>query len=316
MPPRGKTDSKDILDERRRFTNGKLHELRKALEDELPEDCTLVVYGSYGRLEACEHSDLDHVLISQRGKIGDEVERRIGEILKRYVNKEPAKGGAFGKPIESTDLTTNIGGNEDTNENITRRMLFLLEGNWLLNEEGFRSLRRGILERYVPEDIRDHQLAMLLLNDIIRYWRTMAVDYAHKTQEEEKPWAIRNIKLVFSRKLIYASGLFSVAMTADRARRDKLDVLESLFSMPPMERLEEVCGASSVARLRTSYAVFLGKLSDRETREHLERLPETARTDEKFRRLKNEGHRFGQELMRLFEQTFPSSHPIRHAVIF
>ncbi len=158
---------------------------------------------------------------------------------------------------------------------------------------------------------------MLLLNDIVRYWRTMAVDYAHKTREKGKPWAIRNIKLVFSRKLIYASGLFSVAMTADRRRENKISILDSLLSIPPLHRMEEICGQAMSARLRNSYCIFLEALSEPRRREHLEKLaPERRYEDPAFRRLKNEGHRFGQELMRLFEQTFPSSHPIRHAVIF
>jgi hypothetical protein len=82
-------------------------------------------------------------------------------------------------------------------------MLLLLEGEWLVNEAGFHSLRREILQRYIGDKMTDHQLSLFLLNDVIRYYRTMAVDYEFKTNEGDKPkpWGIRNIKLVFSRKL-------------------------------------------------------------------------------------------------------------------
>ena len=73
----------------------------------------------------------------------------------------------------------------------------------LQRQDQLYDLRREILERYVANEIADHQLALFLLNDIIRYYRTVAVDYEFKTIENEdpKPWALRNIKLVFSRKL-------------------------------------------------------------------------------------------------------------------
>jgi hypothetical protein len=175
------------------------------------------------------------------------------------------------------------------------------------------------LEKYVGETPLDHQLAFYLLNDIIRYWRTMAVDYAQKTYtaKKKKPWAIRNVKLVYSRKLIYASGLFAVALTADRRSEDKVSILERLFSMTPIDRIEYVCGEAQSKRLFQIYDEFLDKMSDVSVREHLKVLKKSEkRSDKTFRTIKNEAHYFSRELMGLFHRTFHTSHPIHMAVVF
>ena len=213
-------------------------------------------------------------------------------------------------------MLQNIGGDHDNNQKITRRMLFLLEGEWLSNEEGLKNIRRQILERYITASITDHQLALFLLNDVIRYYRTMAVDYEFKTNEGSKPWGIRNIKLVFSRKLLYASGLFSVAMTADRRQEQKIEILEKLFNMPVIDRMIEICGSSRMEGTLFSYNQFLARLGNSAVRKRLSELKPDERDDPTFRDLKNEGHHFTRELLKLFESTFDSTHPIRRAVIF
>ena len=164
----------------------------------------------------------------------------------------------------------------------------------------------------------DHQLALFLLNDIIRYYRTIAVDYEFKTVEGEnpKPWGIRNIKLVFSRKLLYASGLFSVAMTADRARDKKIELLEQLFELPVIERMISICGKSNMESVLSSYNRILDGMEDANVRDRLKELKKTERQDPLFRELKNEGHHITRELLKLFERTFDSTHPIRRAVVF
>jgi hypothetical protein len=231
---------------------------------------------------------------------------------------EPAEGGAFSN-VEARDaMLHNIGGEHDNNAKMTRRMLFLLEGEWLFNREGLTTVRRQILERYIGSGISDHQLALFLLNDVIRFYRTMAVDYEFKTGEgpTPKPWGIRNIKLVFSRKLLYASGLFSVGVTADRSWAQKIDLLDTLFDMPVIDRMVEICGHTKMEPVLASYDHFLQRLEEPAVRELLKNLKREEREHSVFRELKNEGHNFTRELMKLFEATFDSTHPIRRAVIF
>jgi hypothetical protein len=215
-------------------------------------------------------------------------------------------------------MLNNIGGENDSNQKLTRRMLFLLEGEWLYNKDGLRSIRHQMLERYIGDGMTDHQLALFLLNDIIRFYRTMAVDYEFKTAEgsKPKPWGIRNIKLVFSRKLLYASGLFSVALTADRSRREKIAKLEDLFDLPVIDRMVKICGKDNIQPVLDCYEFFLDRLERREVRDHLKESKKSERSDDVFRELKNEGHHFTRELLKLFEQTFDSTHPIRRAVLF
>src|SRR5437879_2092292 len=47
-----------------------------------------------------------------------------------------------------------------------------------------------------------------------------------------------------------------------------------------------------------------------------QKAEERGSEDPLFRELKNEGHNFTRDLMKLFEATFDSTHPIHRAVIF
>ena len=301
------------------YSEGILAKLRQSLgEVSLGNDKVVLTCGSYARREASDQSDIDFFVISNMESDGPDLKKSIASTIKDLVPNEPSQDGAFGEAIGRNQLLENIGGENDSNRNITRRILFLLEGEWLFNESGFHDFRRQILERYIREDMADHQLALFLLNDIIRYYRTVAVDYEYKTVELQnpKPWAIRNIKLVFSRKMLYASGLFSVAMTADRSRDDKITVLEELLRTPVVERMILICGKSNMETVLKSYNTFLGHMEDAATRGRLLKLEKSDRQDPLFRKIKDEGHQFTHELLKLFENTFDLAHPIRRAVLF
>ena len=284
----------------------------------LDDERVVLTCGSYARREVSAQSDIDFFVISDGAADDASLRETIASAIKEVVPNEPSRDGAFGKEIGRNELLGNIGGDNDNNQTITRRILFLLEGEWLFNERGLLCFRRQILDRYIGPDMADDQLALFLLNDIIRYYRTVAVDYEFKTAQGDnpKPWAIRNIKLVFSRKLLYASGLFSIGMTANRPRDEKIRTLEELFNIPVLERMKSICGAASMGAVLDSYNRFLGKLEDPALRSHLTELDRSDRQDPLFRDLKDEGHRFTRELLKLFESTFDSIHSIRRAVVF
>ena len=296
------------------FSEGKLQELRDQLKRLDLGDRVVVACGSFARREASEYSDIDYYTLSEDDDPPNDV--AVTSAIKTVIAQSPAADGAFGTRLSPSEMLANIGGQRDDNAKITQRVLFLLEGEWLYNRDRLFLFRRQMLEKYVRDTMADHQLTLFLLNDVIRYYRTMAVDYEFKTTEGDKPWAIRNIKLVFSRKLLYASGLFSIAMTADRTREDKIRILEELFGVPVIERMRRICGNVALARVMKSYDVFLDRLSDRSVRSHLEALGPNERTDVGFREIKNEGYQFTRELLALFENTFDRTHPIRRAVVF
>jgi hypothetical protein len=281
-------------------------------------NCVVGVNGSFARKEASPESDLDLFCICLDAEKRDEVDNLLSAAradIRAVVPKGAAEGGAFDKVEPFGEILKNIGGPEDMNEKITRRILFLLEGEWLFNESGFAEVRDKIIEKYIRESIDDHQIALFLLNDVIRYYRTICVDFENKTIEGGKPWGIRNIKLVFSRKLLYYSGVLAVAETYRRTWREKRKRLSHLLSLSPVERILEICGDRAIHSLHL-YDEFLQEMGRSEVRSACEKITEADRDEsELFRYLKNKGHEFTGRLISLLNATYDSGHPIHRSLI-
>jgi len=299
-------------------TAAKLTELRKALNTALDfRNVCVVASGSVGRGEVTQGSDLDYFILCQEDNLAavesncDQIAERVASVMSRA----PAEGGAFAQPETIESMEQKIGGQDDPNNKLTRRLLFLLEGVSLYGDSDFHRYRRRVLEKYVRETITDHQLLRFLLNDIIRYYRTICVDFEYKTAEQGKPWGTRNIKLIFSRKLLYFSGLLVVAETVQHSRATKISTAEQLLDLTPLQRLVSLCGPGA-NRALGYYDHFLKALQDQSVREKLDKVTDDRDTQvDDFRELKNRGHHFSYELYRLFRTTYPESHPIHLATI-
>jgi hypothetical protein len=261
---------------------------------------------------------LDYFLICDSERAGRNAQTKLVEIKKilhKHVGKEPARDGAFGEIEVISTMTSNIGGSKDDNGKITRRLLFLLEGEWLYNEEKFNAYRDAVLAKYLRRSISDHQFCRFLLNDLIRYYRTICVDFEHKTQEQGKAWGTRNIKLIFSRKLLYFSGILMAAETWQLTYDAKRQRVMDLLRLTPIRRIDRICGQRAGQALH-AYGSFLERLEDRKIRGMLENVTDVRdKQPEAFRSFKNDGHHFSWMLAKLLKDTYDSAHPIHNGLI-
>ncbi|WP_425074854.1 hypothetical protein [Sagittula sp. S175] len=292
-----------VLDAARAKSEGILQTLRSVATESpsLTADIVIGVNGSVARREATSGSDVDLFFLTLDGDLlaaKSAQDEYRAKLIEKGI-KMPAHGGVFANPLRTTQLTATIGGEDDTNTYITRRMLYLLEGEWVANESGFNDLRSQLIARYITEDLDDKKIVRFFLNDVIRYWRTICVDFENKTADETKPRAIRLVKLRLSRMLLYVAGIAAARQTVDCNAAVKREKLATLLALPPLERLEKIHGADKMSEVQALYATFLAALDDAEIRSQLE-LPGAKGVDtEEFKQLCEVARKFKVELLTL-----------------
>ena len=274
----------------------------------------LVVFGSLARGERTSGSDVDWTLLidGQAAPEHRELAHEVSTLLKDLKLKEPNPDGAFGDLTFSHELVHMIGGDADSNRNLTQRMLLLLESQCLVGEDVRSRVVRNVLQRYLEDDQWDltqsghkGRIPRFLLNDIVRYWRTMAVDYASKRwQRANRGWALRNVKLRMSRKLLFASGLLLCFAPCAFAKHEQFasapnleSEILSLVDLRPLELVAMglvITGQAGPARkIMGSYDAFLACLDSTEKRTELEKLPfEKAESNAAFQEMRSVSHDF------------------------
>ena len=284
-------------------------ELADLVGDLLPTDeGSLVVFGSLARSEYTPDSDLDWAILidGQADSLHSKIVQSLRNKLDEAGFKVPGPTEIFGGLVFSHDVVHAIGGEEDTNRNTTRRLLLVLESKAIggeLSAAAHGRILNAVLNRYILEDgsfiasnRRKDRIPRFLLNDVIRFWRTMAVDYANKYRSRSgDKWALRNIKLRMSRKLLFVSGLLmcvSWALRESETTDDELVVpklvthLHTWTKRPPLESLAVIVkqyAPELASNIFDCYDAFLAMLADNERRLRLERLsPDQAYEDDLF----------------------------------
>ncbi|QDV75707.1 nucleotidyltransferase domain-containing protein [Botrimarina mediterranea] len=320
------------IDAARVRSKQKLTELSACLESQtFGESTGFIAFGSLARLEFTDGSDLDWtLLVNGPSDLGQyETSLAIKRSLEAADFTKPGPSGLFGGVSSSFELIHQIGGLEDTNANMTRRLLLLLESVAVEGDIVRQGVLHQLLQRYVRygrsvEGSKAESLKppRFLLNDFVRFWRTMAVDYdAKKWLAPDEKWALRNAKLRFSRKLIFVKGLLLgldcqlspdawpwSALPADEfheAPEERLQQgLQRLIELPAIDsvcRTAKLVNASdSLREILLAYDQFLSVLADESSREQLKTLRfDEAEKNALFSDLRVAGKKFGNALQDL-----------------
>ncbi len=302
--------------------------VEKAVAGLTSTDAGLVIFGSLARMEWTSGSDVDWTLLVD-GQADPEhlgVSQRVALSLEKEGFDPPGTSGIFGNMTFSHDLIQKIGGREDTNENTTRRVLLIQESKAFGKTGAYDRVLKHIFSRYLKDDrglrfgSQPFKVPRILLNDIVRYWRTVTVDFVDKQRGHAGlGWGLRNAKLRMSRKLIFATGMlscFSCQILSSENVREDLTRSQSTIAMEehlrkfvqqtPLEILARFLVEKNIKnetseKLFSSYNSFLSLLNDPDKREHLKKLRMTdIPTDLVFEEVRKMSRVFQEGLTSLF----------------
>jgi hypothetical protein len=240
---------------------------------------TIYATGSLARLEANAHSDLDAFFYVMGTKENDRL-NTVDEVCvfhnviassKDTDFPDFSNGGEYLHFQYLDDVVNNIGSRQDDYINgLTSRMLLILESCYLYNEDNYKASKNKVVDRYFA-DFHDHRKEfrpIFILNDVLRFWRTLCLNYEHGREWrngdglDRARGHLKNLKLRFSRLLICYSFVVGLLNRGPVLSSD--DVL-SVSDETPIQRLRTLASSdpscsSTVDELLSDYGWFLGKM--------------------------------------------------------
>lgn len=262
-----------LLNNRQSYSSARLSDLRSSLlkREHVANFEGLVIYttGSYGRLEASQYSDIDLFFMMTKAR-GELDELRVPEIrmLSDVIGVSDTMGfpkfsndGEFLRLLFQDEMLGDLGGRtDDYNNHFTARMLLLLESRSVYNDSLYSECLRKTVSayfrdyRYHPKDFQP----IFLINDIIRFWKTLCLNYENRrnspTEAKATKQKVKNFKLKFSRMLTCFGTIASLS-----AYKDSISETEvvRLCALTPLERIGDVSDRIPSVREHTSEVVDL-----------------------------------------------------------
>jgi hypothetical protein len=251
--------------------------------------------------------------------VGRHLMAAVGEVL-GVGERRPGRGEVFGVAASGPRLAEHIGLEDDGNRNLTQRMLLVLESVPVAGDAAYGRCWDAVLDRYLAETRGDFRPPRFLLNDVIRYWRTIAVDFAGKHRDDDRKWGLRDAKLRTSRKMLFAGDLLPVLRCHAMRRDETRSFLAAQLARPATDRVADAFLSTNEVdagvRCLGAYDRWLGLLDDPAVRDELESLDREASarsaTFAEVRRLASE---FEHGLLALLFET-PLALAVREYAIF
>lgn len=261
----------------------KLRQELNAAEKLIAGKACVYTTGSFGRLEAGPHSDLDLFVVvdvmQEEGNTGRASKPLLDGIeetkLKYHLISAVeqcgiAKFDGGGRYLEShlvDDFVSALGSRSDDYQNtMTGRLLLLLESRYLLGEGMYLELINRVIEAYFV-DFGDNKSAFIpsfLINDILRLWRTFCVNYEFSRKHGNNDSKIKNLKLKYSRMLTCYSAIIQLLSAHSNNGTVSPDDVARLVSLTPTERLEDIRSnpALSTSEQRNQFVDLINHILD------------------------------------------------------
>lgn len=242
---------------------------------------TVAVAGSLGRREQTPASDVDLIVVTD-GEPSNDLTWKVWDTLRPLGLKLPKPEGIYGRPVTVEQLCSpdSLGIIDEDVAVFGQRMQLLIEGRPVWGAEQFQELQRRILERFVLAHSPAADLWRPLLDDLLRYHRSLCVHYRRIERERRGNWRELLVKAGHSR-LMGIAGLLILLAESSRNGASPFEFVAGGLSQTPLERLAAAyrrAGDDGLETVLRIYDRFLASLIDGSLSSRFEELRENATT--------------------------------------
>jgi hypothetical protein len=335
------------LEQRRAFTAERLKlladELAAAGASEIADGCACVyATGSGGRGEMSPKSDLDIFIVEYKDKARPltnlneiRLKARLIEVSRKLQFEDFTDDGEYVKAYDvKSDLIDKLGTRHDDYENVlTARLLLLLESRPILNRDLYEIAIDALVANYWRDFPKNsiNFLPVFLVNDILRFWKTLCLNYEERTWVAEGDTVevttpedslvrgkrrLHNYKLKYSRMLTcYSAIIYLMAALKRDGGTVKPEVAMAMVGESPTKRLELIAEMApstktKIEEILASYGQFLTVC---EEDKNLLR-PKFAHSDFKKARF-DEAREFGRSISDLLHVIGEKSELLRYIIV-